>query len=146
MERPQPPTRLPHALHTRTRWSDADAHGELNNAVYLTLLEEARLAYFGELGLLADGASGRFPFVLGQCNIRFVARGRGGTGVLIETGTTHLGTSSIVQSYRVRAADTGEVWCEADALLVCVDADHRSCPMDAAFRAAVEAARAAGTG
>lgn len=31
---------------TRTLWKDEDAQRVLNNATYLTLFEEARLAYF----------------------------------------------------------------------------------------------------
>jgi len=140
MERPHVPSRFSHTTAARTRWSDADPHDELNNAVYLTLFEEARLAYFGGLGLLSNGTSGRFPFLLAQCNVRFVARGRGGCDVLVETETTHLGSSSIVQSYRVRAAETGEVWCEAEALLVCVDDENKSRAMAPSFRSALEAA------
>ena len=34
----------------RTRWCDEDNQNVLNNAVYMTLLEEARVAYFLQLG------------------------------------------------------------------------------------------------
>ena len=54
----------------RTRWSDEDNQNVLNNAVYMTLLEEGRHAYFERLGLLELN---HFPFVLAQTNIRFVA-------------------------------------------------------------------------
>jgi len=82
-----------------TRWSDEDNQDVLNNAVYMTLMEEARHAYFSSLGLL-DG--NRFPFLLAQCNVRFVAPGRGGVDLLVETATVHLGTSSFLQAYRMR--------------------------------------------
>lgn len=102
-----------------TRWVDEDNQRVLNNAVYLTLLEEARLRYFRDLGLME--ADGGFPFVLAQTNARFVAPGRGGREVSVRLSTTHLGNSSFVQAYRVRDAQSDEVWLEAEALLVAWD-------------------------
>lgn len=131
-----------HTLSTRveltTRWSDEDNQGVLNNAVYLTLLEEARLVYFRALGLLEP--SGAFPFVLAQCQVRFVAPGRGGQGVVVHLGTVHLGTTSFEQVYRVRSVADGAIWCEARALLVAWDNRARAKrPLSAEFRAAVRA-------
>ena len=76
MHAPQVPesARLRFRVRLRTRWSDEDNQNVLNNAVYLTLLEEARHAYFSKLDLL-DGS--HFPFLLAQCNLRFLSAGRG---------------------------------------------------------------------
>ena len=129
------PSRIRFRVRARTRWSDEDNQAVLNNAVYLTLLEEARHAYFQRLGLL-EGR--RFPFLLAQTNVRFLRPGQGGREVEIEVATVHLGTSSFQQAYRVRAAPGGEVWCEAEAVLVLYDAaKEASRPMPADFRSAV---------
>ena len=53
--------------------------------------------------------------------------------------TTHLGRSSFRQSYRIREAAGGAVWCEAEAVLVCVDAEGHSTAMPDDFRARVDA-------
>lgn len=125
-----------------TRWSDEDNQQVLNNAVYLTLFEEGRHRYFGALGLLDDW---HFSFVLMQCNARYLKPGRGGVEVELEMGTTHLGRSSFTQAYRLRDAHSGELWCEAEALLVCWDpAKRASQPMDARFRGAIEGFEHAG--
>lgn len=129
-----PNTESPHLTSLRTRWSDEDNQAILNNAVYLTLMEEARHAYFSEHGLLAGN---RFPFVLSQSNVRYLKTGRGGVDVLVETCTSHIGTSSFVQCYRIRCKHSGELWCQAEALLVCVDEAGQSCPMSPAFRIAL---------
>ena len=117
-----------------TRWVDEDNQAVLNNAVYLTLFEEARLRYFGALDLL-DGA--RFPFVLAQCNLRFLRPGRGGARGEVAARTTHVGRSSLVQAYRLGPA--GEApWAEAEALLVGWDnAARTKRAFDPAFRATV---------
>jgi len=119
----------------RTRWVDEDNQRVLNNAVYMTLLEEARHLYFGELGLLEGN---QFPFVLAQTNIRFLAPGRGGALVEVELRTMELGRSSFVQVYRVRDLERATVLCEAEALLVAWDnAAFAKRELSADFRAAI---------
>ena len=75
MEAPEIPE-FPQFVHeTVTRWSDDDSQGVLNNAVYMTLFEEARHGFSRTAEVLVDGA---FPFLLAQTNVRFVSPGRGG--------------------------------------------------------------------
>ena len=99
----------------RTRWVDEDAQAVLNNAVFMTLFEEARLAYFGDLDLMEDGV---FPFVLAQTNVCFLRPGRGGRDVRVAVQTSRLGTTSCEQLYRVTDTSSGRVWAEAHARLV----------------------------
>src|SRR5688572_9489403 len=139
MQDPQvpPSAALRFRARVHTRWSDEDNQGVLNNAVILTLLEEARHAYFGQLGLLE---SNRFPFLLARCNVRFLAPGRGGVDAEVELATLELGTSSFRQAYRVRSLADGTVWAEAEALLVCYEPQSGgSRPMAPAFRSAIAA-------
>lgn len=105
-----------------TRWVDEDNQSVLNNAVYLTLFEETRLRYFRALGLM-DGT--RFPFVLAQCNVRFLRPGRGGAEVEVAARTTHLGRTSFAQAYRLGPPGE-EPWAEAEALLVAWDNERRA--------------------
>jgi acyl-CoA thioester hydrolase len=131
-----PAAALPFRFVLRTRWSDDDALGVLNNAVYLTLCEEGRLRWCERLGLLRG--PGGFPFVLAACTVRFAAPGRGGEDVELRMGTTRLGRSSFQQAYRIARAADGAPWAEAEAVLVCWDAAQRaSAPMPEAFRAAI---------
>lgn len=140
---------LPPSLELRfatvlpTRWVDGDVQGVLNNAVYSTLLEEGRHAYFSALGLMRGGA---FPFLLAQTNLCFRSPGYGGRRVLIELATVRLGQSSFDQVYRIREASGeealpgGPVWCEAEARLVTYDPESgRSRAMEPEFRARLEA-------
>lgn len=135
-----PPTAaLPFRARLWTRWSDEDNQRVLNNAVYATLLEEGRHRCFGALGLLD---ANQFTFLLLQSNLRFLRPGRGGVEVEIALGTSRIGTSSFEQVYRIAEVASGEVWCEAEALLVCWDpAGRASRAMDARFRAGLEATR-----
>lgn len=141
MEAPRVPESkdLPFRARLWTRWCDEDNQEVLNNAVYMTLFEEARHRYFGGLGILA---ANQFPFLLAQTNVRFVAPGKGGVEVVVELGTRHVGATSLVQCYRVREASSGTVWAEAEALLVGWDGAKRAkAAWSDAFRAAVAGAR-----
>lgn len=120
MDTPDIPEFPQFIYETTTRWSDDDSQGVLNNAVYLTLFEEARHAFCRAIEVI--GEDGAFPFLLAQCNVRFVSPGRGGRTVRIELSTTHLGTKSFRQAYRVRNED-GDIWAEGESVLVCYDAE-----------------------
>lgn len=119
----------------RTRWSDEDNQRVVNNAVYLTLIEEARLDYFGDLGLLEEN---QFPFVLMQTNVRFLAPAEGGQEVEVELRTTGMGRTSIRQAARVRRVEDGRTLVEAEVLLVGWDnAARAKAPLSPELRARV---------
>ena len=131
MQTPKVPTTLPWSIQLRTRWSDEDKQSVLNNAVYLTLLEEARLQFAQKHDLLETR---NFPFLLAQCNLRFLSPGTGAAEVIVHMGVNHMGNTSFTQLYRVEGPD-GKVWAEAEALLVCYDpATNRPVPLEESMR------------
>ncbi len=131
-----PPAAFRFRAHCRTRWSDEDKQGVLNNAVYLTLLEEARFQYFNHLGQI--GIHKHFTFVLGQVLVRFLAPGRGPAEVDVDIATVHLGNRSFRQAYRIQDAEEGTLWAEAEAEMVIWDGKNRtSAPMPELFRQAI---------
>jgi acyl-CoA thioester hydrolase len=136
MQPPQVPKDLPWSIQLRTRWSDEDKQSVLNNAVYLTLLEESRLQFAQSHDLLRTR---NFPFLLAQCNLHFLSPGIGAAEVTVSVGVNHIGTTSFTQLYRVEGPD-GTPWAEAEALLVCYDpATNRPVPLEAPMRAVLEA-------
>ncbi|MCH2112926.1 MAG: acyl-CoA thioesterase [Planctomycetes bacterium] len=119
-----------------TRWSDEDNMGVLNNAVYLSLLEEARYRYFSHLKLIES--KGDFGFVLGETHLRFLKPGYGPAEVTIEVKTTHMGNKSFQQAYRVLGPENSP-WVEATAAMVIWRASNRTtAPIPEGFRQAVE--------
>src|SRR5262249_28841530 len=81
-------------------WVDIDAAGVLNNAVYLSLIEQARFSYFEQLGLLP---AGQVPFVLAEATVRFLRPGRYGMAVATAAAVVRLGNTSFTMEYEVRA-------------------------------------------
>lgn len=117
---------------TPLRWVDVDSAGVVNNAVYLSLMEQARYAYFTHLGLMQGH---HVPFVLAEATLQFVKPGRLGMAVQVAARTTRLGTTSFHMEYEVRAGD--EVLCRAKAALVFVDEQLQPTPLPAPFRETV---------
>lgn len=111
------------SLRQPVRWKDIDAAGVLNNAVYLTLVEQARYGYFGELGLLEGEAD--FCFLLGETTARYLAPGKAGMVLDIHVRTTRLGNKSFDQEYELKSE--GLVLARVRARLVWCDAQLQSC-------------------
>jgi acyl-CoA thioester hydrolase len=126
------------------RWSDEDNQKVVNNAVYMTLLEEARFEYFTGLGLVEDN---QFPFVLMQTNIRFLSPGRGGESVEVELKTTGFTRSAFTQVSRIIESVSRRVLVEAEVLLVSwSNAERKKALTSERFRTVVEQFEAGGEG
>jgi acyl-CoA thioester hydrolase len=98
------------------RWVDVDSEGVVNNAVYLSLVEQARFLYFEHLGLLPDR---KVPFVLAEATVRFLRPGRLGMRTEVAVAVKSLGNTSFKMAYEVRCGI--EVLAEVAAVLVFVD-------------------------
>jgi acyl-CoA thioester hydrolase len=100
------------------RWRDTDALGHVNNAVYLTYLEEARDAFY----LLAVGDP---IYVVVRIEIDFRAEIRhGDRTVRVEITVERLGTTSLTTRETLRTAD-GDVAAEARVVTVRWNQDAR---------------------
>ena len=121
------------AEHVPLRWVDVDSAGVVNNAVYLSLMEQARYLYFTHLGVL-DGHA--VPFLLAEANVKFLRPGRFGMKVEVAARVKALGSSSFQMDFEVRANE--EVLATGHAALVWVDAAFRPTPIPGDVRAAIE--------
>jgi acyl-CoA thioester hydrolase len=101
------------------RWRDTDALGHVNNAVYLTYLEEARDAFY--LRALGDPI-----YVVVRLEIDFRAEVRhADRTVRVEIAVERLGTTSLTTREILRTA-SGEVAAEARVITVRWDQDVRA--------------------
>ena len=108
----------PYVHRDRVRFRDCDAMGHVNNAVYSTYLEEARIGVLGDL----------IDFILARVEIDFRAELRNGEDVEVRTRCARVGTKSFDLEHVVRA--DGGVVAEAKSVLVGYDYDAgRSVPI-----------------
>jgi acyl-CoA thioester hydrolase len=128
------------------RWRDVDAYGHVNNAVFLTYLEEARdrlvESLFGDRG---------WDFVIARVAIDFRSELRQrDREVVVRSGVTEFGTSSVRTVERVHTGD-GRLSAEAESVLVARDpGTGRARPLTdgekAILQGAIEAGGAIRTG
>jgi acyl-CoA thioester hydrolase len=120
------------------RWRDQDAYGHVNNAVFLTYLEEARDEWLTRA--LAD-AGDAWDYVLARVEVDFRRElTQDDDRILARCELLSLGTSSVRTREQLALLD-GQVAAEAEAVLVARDREsRRSRPLLAAERAALERA------
>jgi acyl-CoA thioester hydrolase len=111
-----------HEKRIEIRWRDLDAYNHVNNAVYLTYLEEARDEWL-ESALGQDGAA--WGYVLARVAVDFRRELRQEDDeVIASCALARLGNSSVTTREELRTLDGG-LAAEAEAVLVAVDPDSR---------------------
>ena len=118
------------------RWRDQDAYGHVNNAVYLTYLEEVRDEWLER----ALGDSGdAWGYVTARVAIDFRRElTQDDEAVVARLWLTRIGTSSVTTREEIVTVG-GELAAEAEAVLVARDTETgRSRPLSDVERAALE--------
>ncbi len=126
-----------HEKRIEIRWRDMDAYRHVNNAVYLTYLEEVRDEWLERV--LGDPAR-PWDFVLARVAVDFRRELRQEDDAVVgRCRLDRIGTSSIRTREEIVFLD-GAICAEAEAVLVARDIDARaSRPLTTQERAAFEA-------
>ena len=108
---------FPFVHREHVRYRDLDAFGHVNNAVYLTYLEQARNAWLAQLGLVREVAD--IAMILARTEIDF--RAQLGLNEEVEIGVrpSRFGTKSFELEYELRAGE--RVVAQAKSVLVGFD-------------------------
>ncbi|TPW22074.1 MAG: acyl-CoA thioester hydrolase [Elusimicrobia bacterium] len=103
----------------QVRFRDTDAMGHVNNAVYLSYLEIARLEYWRALTKRRDWRSLDIVVARAEVDYRFPATVD--MDLVVWVRTTELKRSSFVMEYRVEEKGTGRLIAEARTVQACFD-------------------------
>ena len=103
----------PFVVRERVRFRDVDSFGHVNNAVYSTYLEQARLDALGGLGSV----------ILARVEIDFRAEVNVGEEVEVRSRCTRIGTKSVELEHEILA--NGRLAAEAKSVLVGFDYERR---------------------
>ncbi|HYT52751.1 MAG TPA: thioesterase family protein [Gaiellaceae bacterium] len=115
----------------RVRFRDLDPMGHVNNAVFLTYLEQARVAFFSEMGA-AKGLE-EMNMIVARIEIDFKAPVRLGQEVEISVRASRFGTKSFDLDYELRVE--GELVAVAKSVQVAYDYNRREpVPVPAEWR------------
>lgn len=123
------------------RWGDLDAFNHVNNAAYLTYLEQARVQW---LQTLADWHDASAMPVVAAAVVNYRRPIAWPERLAVELSCTRVGNTSITLAHRIVSADDGDcLYSDGHVVMVWMDpANGRPAPLPASVRAA--AATAAG--
>jgi acyl-CoA thioester hydrolase len=105
-----------HEVEVDVRYRDIDTMGHVNNAVYSTYLEQARIEYLKDV---VGGDPLDVGAVLADLHVDFERPIRYGESVVVGTCVGELGTTSLPVDHRIRA--DGDPAAAAEALMVTYD-------------------------
>jgi acyl-CoA thioester hydrolase len=129
--------------HLEVRFRDCDAMGHVNNAVYLTYLEETRFAFWRARGLERSADHGLRPedgalgVIVARVEIDYRRAAKHGDQLRIHIGVAAIGRTSFTYEYEiVDAADT--LIASARSVIVRYDyAAGRSVPLSEEMKQAL---------
>jgi len=106
------------------RYGDLDPQGHVNNAKFLTYLEQARIGYISQLGLWNGGSFLDVGIILADAHLVFRAPILFGQKVRVGVRVRRLGNKSLDMEYRLE--DTGSEQELASGSTVLVAYDYRA--------------------
>lgn len=114
-----------HVIPIKVRFCDLDAMGHVNNAAYLSYLEEARLAYYNHV-LNIDTNRLEFNAVVARIEIDYIEQIRLGDHVEVYTRTGKIGNKSSDVEHLIVIVHDRDRRIAARALTKLVSFDYKS--------------------
>lgn len=104
------------------RYGDLDPQGHVNNAKFLTYFEQARLAYWIQLGIFTtDQSFMELGIILADVHLTYLAPVYYGQNIKVGVHVSKLGNKSMTWEQNVVEADTGRELAKGEVVVVAYD-------------------------
>jgi acyl-CoA thioester hydrolase len=125
-----------HFFHPiEVRYGDLDPQGHVNNAAYLTYMEQARLKYYERLGLFEGRDFLKLGVILAEASCSYKAPILYGTSIHVGVRTVRLGNKSFEMEYAIENPKSGETLATGKTVQVAFDYHaHQSIPIPETWR------------
>lgn len=121
------------------RYGDLDPQGHVNNAKYMTYMEQARVAYIRHLGLWHGGSFLELGIILADAQITFLKPILFGTPLRAGVTTTRLGNKSLTMQYSLEHSGDGSLYATGSSVLVTYDyASGQTVPIPDSWRETIQ--------
>ena len=112
------------------RYGDLDPQGHVNNAKFLTYMEQGRVFYFKQLKLWEGGSFLNFGIILADVQITFRKAIHFGDPIRVGVRISRLGNKSMISEYRLEDARDASEFASGTSVLVAYDYHNkRSVPI-----------------
>ena len=142
---PSPLTNLPAfpvLVRITVLWSDLDAYGHVNNAVFFRYFEQARMEFLARCGFIESYEKNKVGAILHSTSCRFRRPVFHPDTVEVGTRATEVGEDRFTMEYAARSTTQGELVAEGTAVVVSYDYNvGTKAPIPPAVRAAMDALR-----
>ena len=123
-----------HRTPVQVRFRDIDAFGHVNNAVFFSYVELARIRYLLDV-IAPDQPFDRLPLILARVELDFRSPIPFGEDVTVESRVDRIGRTSFGMRHRMTAGDDGRLVAEVASVLVTYDyATERPIPVPEDWR------------
>ncbi len=127
----------PYSITITVTFRDLDVRGHVNNAVYFTYLEQARIAY--ALYLTGGTTVDDIKFIAAEATVIYLRPAHFGDRLEVGVRVSEIGTKSFVMEYGIRNQASGEMIARGRTVQVWYDYQAgRSLPVPDDFRHSVE--------
>ena len=128
-----------HRTPVQVRFRDTDAFGHVNNAVFFSYVELARVRYLLD-ALQPETRFDRLPLILARAAVDFRSPILFGEEVVVETRVDRIGRTSFGMTHRMTAGPEGRLAADVESVLVVYDyATERPIPVPDGWRARIGA-------
>ncbi len=122
------------------RYGDLDPQWHVNNARYLSFLEQGRMAYLVRLGLWDGQDFNNLGLIVADVHVSYLAPILLFQKIYLEMRTSRIGNKSLTFEYRICDEQTGQALATAETVMVAYDYHtHQSIPVPAHWRSAIAA-------
>ncbi len=120
------------------RYGDLDPQGHVNNAKFLTYLEQARVFYLKQLKLWEGGSFINMGIILADVQLTFKKAIQFGDPIRVGVRISHVGNKSMTSEYQIEDARDASVFATGSSVLVAYDYhSQRSVPIPEEWRKAI---------
>lgn len=117
------------------RYGDLDSQGHVNNARYLTYIEQARVAYLVELGLFDGRHFDQMPVIVADIHISYLTQIEFNQTVDTKVRVTRIGNKSITFEEVITNLAGDIVFARAEVIVVAYDyLEKKSIPVPVEWR------------
>jgi YbgC/YbaW family acyl-CoA thioester hydrolase len=120
------------------RYGDLDPQGHVNNAKFLTYMEQGRVFYFKQLKLWESGSFLDLGIILADVQITFRKPIQFGNPVRVGVRISHVGNKSMTSEYCIEDMRDASIFATGSSALVAYDyRNNRSISIPAEWRKAI---------
>lgn len=110
------------------RYGDLDPQGHVNNAKFLTYMEQARVFYLKQLKLWEGGSFINMGIILADVQITFKKAIQFGDPIRVGVRISRIGNKSMTSEYRLEDARDASLFATGSSVLVAYDY-HKNHPV-----------------